>query len=367
MDDNLPIIEIPIIPGSHNSGTCDPRLSVTQCVFALARQQHLAVRDQLDAGTRLVDIRIRYDDGKAGLNFLRGSSGGRSVFQVVHTLDTRYTLEELLREVKEFLQTNPSEFVVVMLRGDWPPDQSVAPDGGGLKRDRVTELGNLLTNSGIVWADGVDLSTRVGDIRGMGLLLSDWFHEGVGEGLINVPFLDKGQVYQVCDIWDDNHSELPAVKVSRFMQSTREVNVGMEMRQKEVPENPNSIHPRVCEALPGSKLFTGVALDRTHAYVIPPCLTSPSWNEWFATELESNTLWRPNMDPPVPVGVVLIDFADRAILKRLLDVGFRMMGKGGLKIKNEEIFPAGTDDSGETGAPAPINIFIESCVTNFNV
>ena len=33
------------------------------------------------------------------------------------------------------------------------------------------------------------------------------------------------------------------------------------------------------------------------------------------------------MHPPVPVGVVLIDFADMEINKRLLDVGFRMMGK----------------------------------------
>ncbi len=334
VDDELPLIELPILPGSHNSGTCDPRYSITECVFTIARQQHLSVKAQLESGVRLLDIRIRYDEGKGGFMFRRGSL---SLLRVVHTLDTRYTLEEVLTEIKIFLDTYSTEFVIVLLRGDWPPHVSFAADSGEAKVQRVTELGITLKNSGLNWADAVDSSTRVGDIRGMALLLSDWFHEGLDSSLLQVPFLDKGTVYQVCDIWDDHQGERPAVKISRFMQSTRNDNVGMHLRNREERENPQGTHPRVCDALPGSRLLTGVALDRTHAYLVPPCLTSPAWNEWFANELELNPSWRPQMDPPIPIGVVLIDFADRPILRRLLDVGFKMMGKPNLAIEPSAI------------------------------
>jgi hypothetical protein len=305
--DDIPLVDIPIIPGSHNSGTCSSRSLVTKCVFPVARQQHLRIADQLESGVRLIDIRIRYDNSGTHM-------------RVTHTLDTTYTFEQVLLEVGEFLDRHPSEFVAILLRGDWPPNRSFAPDKSELKKERVAELGNLLARSGINWAHGVSKESELKDVRGKGILISDWFHFDLDASLLQVPFIDKWENYELCDIWDDEQREMPALKISRFMQSDRVTNVGAVEAAKEQDGNRR---PRVCSALPGSKLFTGVALDRTHAFIVPPCLTSHCWNEWFLHELEYNPAWRPQMNPPVPVGVVLIDFADRDTIHRLLQIAFQ--------------------------------------------
>lgn len=306
LPDDLLIADIPILPGSHNSGSAKPR-SINFGPYYVARQQSLSVLHQLLAGVRFLDIRLRYDT--------------RGVVRVSHGLDTSYIFSELLGEVKAFLDSHASEFVVVMIRGDWPAERTFP-----LTRDSIAELVNVLKKSGVHWAQDVDINSTLGSVRGKCVLVADYFPYAP-EVEFNVPYMAKREQYQVCDIWDDTAAEKPAVKISRFMQSTKEVNVGLSEQMIERSESPHDVYPRVCDALPGSKLFTGVALDRTHAYIVPPCLTSHSWNGWFIDNLETNPFWRPQLDPVVPVGVVLIDFAEPKLLKRLIDVGFRMLNQ----------------------------------------
>jgi hypothetical protein len=239
-------------------------------------------------------------------------------------LDTSYTLDESLAEVKSFLEENEQEFVVILLRGDWPPSSSFSDDK--CKAGRVSFLARVLQTSGIQFARDLNKdATTVRDLRGKGVIVSQWFHEGVTSMDI-VPFVKWEDHYQICDIWDDATRELPGLKIDRFMQSTPERNVGHEVSLSEEQMGiPEGSRPRVCWNLPGTKTFTGVGLDRTHAYIIPPSITSPSWNEWFLINLETNPLWRPQLDPAVPVGIVLIDFADQDTVGRLIEVGLNMI------------------------------------------
>jgi hypothetical protein len=135
--DDYKIVDIPLIPGSHNSASARTRMAVG--IHQVARQQSLSIQRQLEAGVRLIDLRVRYDEQK-------------SIIRVVHTLDLSYTLAAAVSEISNFLSAHPSEFVVVMLRGDWPPSRSFAPDSSELKDKRVGELVNVLKSSGINWA-----------------------------------------------------------------------------------------------------------------------------------------------------------------------------------------------------------------------
>lgn len=319
LDDSIEIRNIPIIPGTHNSGTARAGAFYFGA-YQVARQQKLSIADQLLAGVRVLDIRLRFKEGTIFGCF----QPPEPTMHVVHTFDTCYTLESLLKEVSDFLHSHKSEFIVSMIRGDWPPTWSFASTDA-LKVERVKELSAVLRHSGIGWAENVNIDTTIGPVRGKAILLSDWFE--VAPAKLEVPHLTKWRAYAVCDIWDENPGENPALKVDRFMQSTSVFNMGLKENTPDKLDDARKKRPRVCEDLPGSKLLTGVALDRTHGYIVPPILTSWNWNRWFVENLEKNPRWRPQMHPPVPVGVVLIDFADMEINKRLLDVGFRMMGK----------------------------------------
>jgi len=320
--ETMKVSEIPILPGSHNSGSSRSRLSVG--IYQIARQQKMSIKRQLESGIRVVDLRIRYDT-KPVSKFVFGQAATKPVIRVVHTLDTKYTLKQALGEIDAFLAKNDSEFVVILLRGDWPPESSFSPKE--TKRERVRQLADLLSDSGIDFASNVNKdSTTIGDVRGKAILVSQWFQEDPAtrsnvdivdsEGIV-IPYVNWNGNYQVCDIWDDNFDEKISLKVDRFMRSTQEKNVGVIERVGN--------KPRVCDALPGSRLFTGVALDRTHGFIIPPGLTSNSWTNWFIRELETNPEWRPSMSPAVPVGIVLFDFADARYVERLVKVGRKMI------------------------------------------
>lgn len=315
LDDSLLIRDIPIIPGSHNSGTAIGRCAVLRySIYQVARQQKLSITNQLVAGVRFLDIRIRYNTVT-------------SQMEVVHTLDTSYSLESVLGEVGNFLASEREDFVVLMLRGDWPPTTSFSPNDE-LKAKRVGELVDLLKGSRIHWADRVGMESTVGSVRGQAVFVSDWFQYGIdGSDLLrslDMPYLDKSYMYSVCDIWDDNCNEVPSQKISRFMMSSPDWNVGRFMGLFDRLSG-GSTKPRICGSLPGSTLFTGVALDRTHAFIVPPGLTSNIWNTWFISNLKNNPHWRPQMNPPVPIGVVLIDFADDDIVAELIEVGLGML------------------------------------------
>jgi len=134
--DEMKISSIPILPGSHNSGTAKTRMSFG--IHQIARQQKLSIRQQLESGIRMVDLRVRYDTKPvSGLLF-----GSKPTIRVVHTMDTSYSFQRSLAEIKSFLDDHPSEFVVVLLRGDWPPESSFSAEP--TKRARVAELADIL-------------------------------------------------------------------------------------------------------------------------------------------------------------------------------------------------------------------------------
>jgi 1-phosphatidylinositol phosphodiesterase len=85
------------IPGTHDSGAWQ------YCYTPMCRAHDLDIAAQLNIGVRAFDIRV-------------GDKGG-GIYKVYHgPIDMDITVQSVLDDIVAFLNTNPSEFVILMLK-----------------------------------------------------------------------------------------------------------------------------------------------------------------------------------------------------------------------------------------------------------
>jgi 1-phosphatidylinositol phosphodiesterase len=102
------IIEL-TIPGSHDSGT----YKTTGALKELALTQNISILQQLQLGIRYLDLRYA----------AKGS--GRKDVWIFHGPFHSMKFENALREISDFLEKEPQEFIVIKCQreGDTDPDQ----------------------------------------------------------------------------------------------------------------------------------------------------------------------------------------------------------------------------------------------------
>ena len=313
------LMDIQIIPGSHNSASAKPRNPEDGPGYEFFRQQELSILDQLNSGVRLIDLRLRYQSGPVeAIRAALRTDKTESHIRVSHSFDSSYVLEHALDEIRHFLGEHAGEVVLLMVRGDWPPEKHFSrPDQ---KEERVGEVAQLLNKSGLSFVRRSNLDPQkvtLGSVAGQVILISDWLQEDPndsGKDLLKdngIEYIPRSEFYKVCDAWNDKSVDDSLKKIDQLMTDTdREFDASR--RRKPVDEKDCTTF-----AFHGSALFTGIGLDHS-SITAPPCVTSKNWIEWFISNLETNTKWNPN----VPIGIVLIDFTNPFTIKRLLDVGF---------------------------------------------
>lgn len=89
IDDDAKLTEI-VIPGSHDAGT--------KGMMWMAETQDKSVADQLNAGTRYIDLRVRLKKGNLVIN---------------HTVINGQKLSIVLKQVNTFLYNHPTETVLI--------------------------------------------------------------------------------------------------------------------------------------------------------------------------------------------------------------------------------------------------------------
>ncbi|ABN64829.1 predicted protein [Scheffersomyces stipitis CBS 6054] len=153
IDDNTRLSKLSI-PGTHNSAACHTALPSVQC-------QGKSVTDQLKHGVRFLDIRagrqlIKNDDPKQELQVIHGKFPVRIPFPI--------QLEDVLKEVYDFLDDNKSETVIVSLKQEGSNDWDNPND----------EFPNLIWEKYVEpnkdkWYLNTDIP-KVGDARGKAVL-----------------------------------------------------------------------------------------------------------------------------------------------------------------------------------------------------
>ena len=277
------VVDIPIIPGSHNSGSHKISLKEPlhcRLMYPWARQQHLSIWDQLSAGVRFLDFRLHVIDGSA--------------VRLSHRFDTSYLLEIALKEVKRFLAENSSEFVVLYLRIDFDNPLGDADSDKNLLERILVESDISLAN-----LDGEKLSeTLVQEVAGKAIILTP--ADEVLKFDSKIPRIDSRRYYSVQDIWR-----------CRFANGS---NGGKELLKQ-----------YVCAPYEPKPGFRGMAIDMTS--MLTPAWASPSLNEWFFDNLKDNPGWRDRLNKG-PIGVLLFDFADMHSTAKIIQFNLSRIGVG---------------------------------------
>ena len=252
------VLDLWVIPGTHHSGVVRPKKRVSQAVWGWAQTQEASIYEQLKFGIRFLDLRVRVSKGQVILS---------------HGLSSDIRLETALEDIKSFLSTHSTEFVLVYVRADkWHE----------MTAECVKNVREALIASKVSFFPAIDslASIKVGDLAGKALYFSPD---------VTIPKCTwRTDLLAYCDVWQETSIEEAQKRISNYMESIR--------------ERTNS-----------DGALSGVALDGAFP-VKQQCYTSKELNEWFLKNLKTNKEWSGLRT----LGLCIIDFATEEFVDQLL-------------------------------------------------
>lgn len=178
--DDERIIRTLSIPGTHDSG------ALYSIFDAFGKCQSLPISEQLTIGVRFLDIRLRLVDDE---------------LLVVHNfVDQKMNFRELLPQLTQFLQENPSEFLIVSIKEE---ASALHSDGTFSKA-----LENMLGEYPDIVSSADQLPEQVGEARGKLYLLSRYPDNAMG-----IPCADHWQdntSFELQNLYVQDHYRLQA-------------------------------------------------------------------------------------------------------------------------------------------------------------
>ena len=149
LDDNVSLRNINM-PGSHD----------TMALYSIAdlagQCQSLSLHDQLNLGVRFLDIRLKEDHDK--------------LIAVHGFIDQKVSFETITKTIEEFIEKNPSEFIIMSVKEEADPSNSEISFENSLKS---------YLNKDIYLKD-TELPNKLGDVRGKVMLLSRYENSTIG-------------------------------------------------------------------------------------------------------------------------------------------------------------------------------------------
>ena len=149
LDDNVSLRNINM-PGSHD----------TMALYSIAdlagQCQSLSLHDQLNLGVRFLDIRLKEDHDK---------------LKAVHGfIDQKVSFETITKTIEEFIEKNPSEFIIMSVKEEADPSNSEISFESSLKTYLKSDI----------YLKDTELPSKLGDVRGKVMLLSRYENSTIG-------------------------------------------------------------------------------------------------------------------------------------------------------------------------------------------
>lgn len=232
IDDDAKLTEI-VIPGSHDAGT--------KGMMWMAETQDKSVADQLNAGTRYIDLRVRLKEGNLVIN---------------HTVINGQKLTIVLQHVNTFLYNHPTETVLIDFQ-KFAGDEECPT--------KVLEMALDILGSRIIVNDGAvgDLefvsSLTLKDARGKCVLFwgaEKWF--SIGESLQKYVFArDKDCKPRMNSVLHSYYKRAKNTRVSKayvkksmpeYIEMFKQENKGFFVLQAQLTDPIFILGPRVMES-----------------------------------------------------------------------------------------------------------------------
>lgn len=96
---------IKVIPHTHNSGTKDSLTFSSKFCWLWSKCQNKTILEQLNMGVRAFDFRLRIYQNEVYIS---------------HTLVSNLKFLDVMLILKSFLKKNPTEFIFLFIKPDWP-------------------------------------------------------------------------------------------------------------------------------------------------------------------------------------------------------------------------------------------------------
>lgn len=278
---DMRLIDIPVIPGTHHSGTAtDPDNLFDKVAWGFGKCQSMGVLDQLHHGVRFLDFRLTVD------------AKHRSAV-ISHRIESGASFESVLNSILQFLTNHPGEGVLMYVRVDF---DSKKPDNAA---DIISEivLKSKIPIVAIPYTQQESISAlKISAIAGHVLIVTE--EETLTDA---VPHLLR-TVLDYKDIWREPDITAAQSKVDEYMTA---------------------------DVFRDSSKLGGVALDgffpiQTQAH------TSPQINSWFMYNIEANIAWKAKIAKR-GIGIVLMDFVDPKILHALVGLNFHAQSEKSLR------------------------------------
>lgn len=166
LPDQTPISRLSLA-GTHDTMADNTNASSAALALKGAWQtQDWSLKQQLEAGIRYIDIRLKYDDYDKKFFLYHGKVYLGYEFE-----------KDVLNVLKDFLTTNPSEFVIMSLKKE-------GGDGQTFNEQLPKVLANYYLNtSKILRVAGWSATSKLQDLRGQVLILSREGYIGMGNWL----------------------------------------------------------------------------------------------------------------------------------------------------------------------------------------
>lgn len=281
--------DIPVIPGSHDSGTLavspdEGWLGITGWLYAQTQDKSLT--SQLELGVRLLDIRLYVNQDVF--------DSSDSIY-VSHSFRSNVTLTHALSELSSFLETNPTEFVYLMLRIDSDHDLTESIP------TKQSYIESVLLASSVVWSniDSTSIkSAKVGDVAGKVILIAE---TDALPTTTSLKYLVYGTDSDMCDVWQLTTMYSAKQRISTCFPFS----------------NPSTSE---------TGIVYGYALDGQFDQIWPN-INSRKINDWFMYNFQKNSAWVSRKNG-APVGVFLFDFVSMEYTSVLIDYNLQIAQNG---------------------------------------
>jgi 1-phosphatidylinositol phosphodiesterase len=190
--DDQTLIKDVYMPATHDSGAMHSFLGVS------GKCQSYNIADQLSMGMRFLDIRIKLVENKL------------CVFHGI--ADQKLSFNEVISDVKEFIEENPSEFIFLMIKEEDAPVDSTVAFEEAVETVLTGQLGDLLSQNR-------SIPETVKDARGMIHLISRYSNNSMGIDATNgwadsTTFEHFGAFIQDCYKVSDENFKIEKMKIA---------------------------------------------------------------------------------------------------------------------------------------------------------
>lgn len=161
--DGVPLFEIPVIPGTHNSATSRPLNRFGAALpWVWAQCQAATIREQLEMGVRSLDLRLFNETQKTNTRVPGDDVDAQVVvIRISHSYRSDQTFAGIVQTVIHFLREHPSEFLIVRFKRDWPHRHKWS----ALAQQRLLAVLNSVPSPQALAAPA-DARTCLGEVRG---------------------------------------------------------------------------------------------------------------------------------------------------------------------------------------------------------